>query len=202
MRRPELGGRVTRRPFGIGGGASDGRLGGGLEGGGAGTVAELRRGGSGGGFGRSRPLDEGLGASRTPAPELGTWVSSDEARVLIDPPPVASSSRIGLTAGTGPCALHARSRAHNRSSPPAPAGFSRDGQMTKKTDIGAARDCAAPMMQVVSAQSLGAYTGMTPRFFAGLSRRLWRESSRPQAIARRVSRGSITSSTKPHPATL
>jgi hypothetical protein len=46
------------------------------------------------------------------------------------------------------------------------------------------------------------HTGMTPRFFAGRSIFLWRASSRPHAIARRVSRGSITSSTRPHPATL
>src|SRR5262249_34722107 len=45
-------------------------------------------------------------------------------------------------------------------------------------------------------------TGITPRFFAGRSIFLWRASSRPHAIAFRVSRGSITSSTSPQPATL
>ncbi len=64
---------------------------------------------------------------------------------------------------------------------------------------------ASPPMHAPSSRASASsdpQTGMTPRFFSGRSTFFFRASSSPHARARRVSRGSITSSMSPHPATL
>jgi hypothetical protein len=53
-----------------------------------------------------------------------------------------------------------------------------------------------------TADARAGQTGITPRFRAGRSTFLWRASSSPHAMTLRVSRGSMTSSTSPQPATL